>query len=255
MAGFIATGINKDRWLLEVKDIFSDNNFTQVKYTPSFNIAFRELTRIYKEHTSAWWEVQSLNSYITNNIVPRGLRITLAPANRCRNPTFMANWEREATCSSIKFMHLLLEEEKTRLTSLDTQLQEQIEITKKFENESEYVAKEKLLEGTLERFQFHLKDRKHKQFIRDSLDFKENRAYSFAPRVPHKEVETELSSTETDFSDTDRENTGRGYRTYNRRRGGRGRNRGNKSRGRGQEVFLDQPHPYHLRDRNPPSTS
>lgn len=140
---------------LRGQDVFSENNFTQVKYTPFFNTAFRELTRVYKEQTTAWWKVQSLVSYIANNIVPSS------------NPVFMNKWEQEATAISIKFMHLLLEEEKSGLVTLESQLKGQIDITRKLEQESEYLIKEKQLQGTLERFQFHIKERKHKQFLRD----------------------------------------------------------------------------------------
>lgn len=122
MAGFLSVGINIDQWLLEAKEVFSENNFTQAKYALSFNAAFKELTRLYKEHTTVWWEVQNLESYIANNIVPRGLQSTLTPTNRCRNPSFMLKWEKDATASSIRFMHLLLEEEKSNLAQAEAKL-------------------------------------------------------------------------------------------------------------------------------------
>lgn len=254
MAGFIAGGIRKDHWVTEAKEVFSENNFTQAKYPPSFNTAFKELTRLYKEHTTAWWEVQSLQSYITNNIVPRGLRSTLTPSNRCRNPTFMVKWEKEATASSIRFMHLLVEEEKTNLTQAEIKLKEQIEITKKFEHEAEYTIKEKKLQGTIERFEYHLKDRKHKQYQRDCLDFKEHRAYSFVPRQGLRETEVDISSTDTDYSDTDRDQSGRGGNYQQQTRGGKGSGKGrgkqSRNRGQGQGPFSQQRQPYHLRERN-----
>lgn len=43
MAGFLTVG------LAEAKDIFSDKEVVQQSYTPSFNTAFWELTKVYKD--------------------------------------------------------------------------------------------------------------------------------------------------------------------------------------------------------------
>lgn len=77
----------------------------------------------------------------------------------------MLKWEKDATASSLRFMNLLLEEEKSNLTLLESQLKEQIDITKKFKHEAEYSNKEKQLEGTLERSQYNVKERKHKTVL------------------------------------------------------------------------------------------
>lgn len=66
----------------------------------------------------------------------------------------MIKWEKEATESSIRFMNLLLEEEKINLAKLELQLKEQIDITKRFEHEVDYCNNEKQLQGTIERFHF-----------------------------------------------------------------------------------------------------
>lgn len=248
MAGFLAVGFNTQTWLTEVKDIFSEKEFVQQKYTPSFNTAFRELTQVFKEQISSWWEVQSLENYIEHHIVPRGLRITLIPSARCQNPTFLTKWEKLATDSSIGLMTLLLEEERQNLSTLETKLKEHIEIVKKFEKEPEYTVKETTLQTNIEKFQYHIKDRKHKQFIRDVSDFKENKAYSFAPVRNTRPPDTDISTTETDVSDSDLDTRGRGQRS---RRPYRGRSRGGQSRGPIQQDFLVHRPPYHLRNRNP----
>lgn len=141
-------------------------------------------------------------------------------------------------------MQLLLEEEKNIFILLESQLKEQIEICKKFEHEADNPIKEKQLQSTLEKYQFHLKERKHKQYLRHSTDFKEQRAYSFLPSQGQKEPETEISSTEV--SDSDRELSNRGSRQNFRNRVVRGHS---KNRGQGRGNFLDPKHPYQLRDR------
>lgn len=252
MAGFLNIGPNTEQWLVEAKDIFSEKSFNQQKYIPSYSIAFRELTRVYKEQISSWWEVQSLDNYIKNNIVPRGLRITLTPAQKNRNPSFFTKWEKEATDSSVRFMRLLLEDEKVNLATLEVRLKEHIDIAKKFEKEGDYSQKEKDLQNTLERYQYNIKDRKHKQFLRDLADFRDNKAYSLITNKSRRDFEADAaSSTETDVSESDRETTGRGPKTY-KQKGNRGNNKNSTPKGRGKR-FTDKRDPYTLRERPPTS--
>lgn len=86
MTGFLMVGIDLEQWLTKAKVIFFWLGLYAEKIYPSFKTAFRELTKLYKEQISFWWKVQSLDNYIKKGIVPHWLRITLAPANRCRNP-------------------------------------------------------------------------------------------------------------------------------------------------------------------------
>lgn len=120
MAGFLSTGPNTDSWLTEAQEVFSDKDLTQLRYTPSFGVAFRELTQTYKDQIAAWWEVQCLENYIKNNIVPRGLRINLTPSSKFTSSEFRTKWEQEATKSSLRLMNLLVEEARKVLEGLNT---------------------------------------------------------------------------------------------------------------------------------------
>lgn len=253
MAGFLTTGFDANSWLSEAKDIFSDKQFQQKKYLPSFHTAFKDLTQIYKEQITSWWEVQSLDNYLKNNIVPRGLRISLLPAARARNPGFLTKWEQEATNSSLRLMRLLLDEERNTLETLKQKLAEQIEVVQTFSQEAEFANKEKFLQNTLEKYQYHLKERKHRQFVRDLSDFKENRIYSaIATRREPNQSNTEQSSTETDQSDSERDLASAPGRKPSRGTPRRGRQRGNY-RGRGSRFLgqTNQTLDYSLRSRTP----
>lgn len=228
MADFVSGALNLDGWLNQAKEVFSDQALTQNRYTPSLKSAFKELTRCYKEHILSWWEIQSFESYIKENIVPRGLRVTLTPSNRLRNQELMKKWEKEATDSSLRFMRLLLEEEKNNLEKAKNKLKEQIEVTVKFKQDADYKPKEIQLQNVIERFQFNLKERKHAQFVRDLQDFRDNCAYTLLERRDRREQETDLSSSDTDCRDSDnpgKRGKGKYARGYNRGRGSN-RNRG-----------------------------
>lgn len=79
-----------------------------------------------------------------------------------------------------------------------------IEAAQTFAHEADFPIKEKQLQNYLDKYQYHLKERKHRQFVRDLADFKENRIYSsIAHNGETGAVQTDLSSTETDYSDSD----------------------------------------------------
>lgn len=95
-------------------------------------------------------------------------------------------------------------------------------MVRKFQTEPDYISKENL-QNTVERYQCHLKDRKHKQFLRDLSDFKDNKVYSFTqPKSVRRDIPTDLSSTETENSDLKRDTTGP-IRPFYKSRRGRGR--------------------------------
>ncbi|CAJ0951695.1 unnamed protein product, partial [Ranitomeya imitator] len=118
-------------------------------------------------------------------------------------PYVMYRWEKEATDSSLRLMRLLLEEEKVMLSSLSENLREQIEVTKKFSAEPEFVAKEIGLQNTIDKFQYHLKERKHRFFIRDLQEFRDNKAYLVSNPKPFRPQDTDISSSEAEVSDTE----------------------------------------------------
>ncbi|XP_075187502.1 uncharacterized protein LOC142258791 [Anomaloglossus baeobatrachus] len=119
-----------------------------------------------------------------------------------------AKWEKEATESSLRLMTLLLEEEKKNLADLEKSLKEHIDMTNTFSKDPDFQGKEKTLQNTIEKYQYHLKDKKHKFYNRDMQDFRENKIYNFVPPRFVRPSETECSTTDTDVSDSEGRNTG-----------------------------------------------
>ncbi|XP_044160840.1 uncharacterized protein LOC122945737 [Bufo gargarizans] len=231
MAGFLAAGICSDKWDEEARVVFSEADLPPTNRALSITGSFKLLTKIYKDQVRGWWEIQTLETYIQHQIVPRGMRIPFLPSNRIQSPEFRKKWEKEAVESSLRLMALLLEEEKALHTKNTTLLQEQIAEVSKFSSNSEFTRKEVFLQQTVERFTAQLKERKHSQFLRDKADFKEGRILDFATKTARTlEVETEPSSSEgeTELEGTSYQNSQ--YPIFqpsnkgSRGRGGRGRN-------------------------------
>lgn len=173
----------------------------------TIKLAFNELLKVCKEYTTSWWEVQSLENYIKQSIVPRGLRVSLQPSERVKSETLKVKWEKEATSSSLRFMRLLLEEEKITLQNLTKKLEDQIDTTLKFRSDPDFEAKEVDLQSKLIKHQAYIKQRKHSLFLRDSVDFKEGRAYVFPSRGNNNKFkggDTDISSSEAELSEPER---------------------------------------------------
>lgn len=102
--------------------------------------------------------------------------MTLQPSERIKSEAFKLKLEKEATNSSLC---LLLEEEKTI---------SQIDLTLKFKSDPDFEARETELQNKLGKHQAYIKERKHNLLVRDSLDFKEGRAYAVSSRSSRKGV-------------------------------------------------------------------
>lgn len=95
MTCFLSESTYTDRWTLEAVEVFSDKEYTRANTTvPSVNSIFKDLNERIKSKVKSWWEAKSLENYIKNNIVPRGLCIDIQLAPRVRTPALMKRWER-----------------------------------------------------------------------------------------------------------------------------------------------------------------
>ncbi|XP_075208170.1 uncharacterized protein LOC142313072 [Anomaloglossus baeobatrachus] len=206
-ASFLSEPINTSQWLLEAGDVFSDKAPCNTETTVTLKKVFNDLYSCYKENLKSFWEVQSLENYLKQGIIPRGLRIPLVPATRSRSPALLEQWEKESRAASLRFLQILLTEEKLTLNKTTSKLTEQIALSLKYKNDPDFHKKELLLQNSVERFQNTLKERKHQKFIRDLTEFRENTAYDF---LREKEKEkgnppTDISCSDLEASDIERE--------------------------------------------------
>lgn len=197
---FLTDTLDTEKWTTEAEEVFSDKEYSHTTTTaPSLNSVFKELLIRYKLNIKSWWEVKSFESYIKNKIVPKGLRIPIQPAPRSRTPALMKRWEQEATNSSLRFMLILLEEEKITCENSAKKLKETTDIALKLKGEPDFNKKEAELQTTIEKFTATLKERKHFQFVRDFSEFKENRAYTFLNTNTRRGgADSDISSSDTD---------------------------------------------------------
>lgn len=219
---------------IEAEDVFSDKEYTPVNNTtPSLNSTFKDLNERYKQKIKSWREIKWLENYIKNKIVPRGLRIGILPAPRVRSPTFNKKWEEEVTNSSMHLMNLLLEEERINLEASNAKLKETIETALSLKGEGEFSKKEIELQNNIDKFTSVLNERKHKQFVKDLLEFRENRAYQFINKTQQRGGDQDVTSSDTDLSDNERRRYPKRspYKTRSGKKSGNTQNQGKGGRG------------------------
>lgn len=127
-------------------------------------------------------------------------------SERVSSETLLQKWEKAPSESSLRFMKILLSEETSILETLTKKLKDQIDTTLKIRSDLQFEAKEIDLQKKLLKHQNYIKDQKHNLCLRDLQDFKEGKANIYQPisLSKRRERDTDLSSSETDFSDRER---------------------------------------------------
>ncbi|XP_044142548.1 uncharacterized protein LOC122932281 isoform X2 [Bufo gargarizans] len=272
MATFLTGTIFTDDLINEARDVFSDRGVPALDQSASGKQVFSDLYTYYKDNIKSWWEIKSLESYLEQKIVPRGLRIRIRPADRISSPGFLVRWEDTLTHNSLSLMKLLLDEERLLFESTSKKLREKIDTALKLKEDPEFARREASLQSAVVRFQTLIKERKHRQFVRDLGDFRENRAYI---ATQSQVSESEPSSSDVDTSDTESRpkpryvpsNRGRpdsrrqGGRRWSGQSGYRGRGGGYRGQGYQHPLPVYQPPPStgssqnHQSQQPPPSAA
>ncbi|XP_075719837.1 uncharacterized protein LOC142760524 [Rhinoderma darwinii] len=158
MAAFALSDLSTEVCMSEAKSIFSECELVHTTQGASLKSTFKNLTRLHKDYTRSWWEIQSLENYLKNKIVPRGLRVPIVPASRLKTSNIKERWEQEITGSSLRFMQILVEEEIIQFDHISVELKKEIEIVKTLVDTPGFDKKDKILQQSLERFTNNLKE-------------------------------------------------------------------------------------------------
>lgn len=69
MAGCLLQQINFEGYMAEATSVFSNE---RLPFNPNdIQIAFKNLGQLYKLHLKCWWEIASLDTYLTKNCIQR----------------------------------------------------------------------------------------------------------------------------------------------------------------------------------------
>lgn len=123
------------------------------------------------------WHSTYLEKYISENLVPFGLRIKLFPHFKNLSTDFKGKWEKTLPKCSLSLMKLLVDEHKTELTLIDNKLQPLNQKLSTLKNTAGLVEKEQNIGETLERLSRETITRKENKLLRGRKAFNNSKAY------------------------------------------------------------------------------
>lgn len=202
MEGFLNHKPNLERYIQEASQVFSTGDLPLNQ--SNIHIAFKELQKSYKQYIRSWWEVKSLDTYLQQRIVYRGLRINLSPNAHQNDTSFISGWNQLLTESSLKLIEYLLEWEKKYFVASSERLEKDITEIQVFRTIPDFASLEQRLQRDIENFQVEIKERKHRKYIRDKRDFDTGQIYNNkATYRPNSFPKSQVDISESDISGTD----------------------------------------------------
>lgn len=117
------------------------------------------------------WDIASLQSHVTQRVVPRGLRERVVPAQHLHTPRFLVVWKKACIDRGIELMKLIIQEEQLQLDETQDELDKSTSLLEPFGEDPELIRFNDNLKKEVERLQRTLKftkQNKFKQNIQDS---------------------------------------------------------------------------------------
>ncbi|CAH2306502.1 Hypothetical predicted protein, partial [Pelobates cultripes] len=131
-----------------------------------------QLGKLMEREVQIWWDIATLDFYVNNNIVPRGLRLFERSTYKRHDPTLLKKWDQLLDKGSLLLMVFLINEKKKDLTQLDQEITElKIAIRPLVEN-GEYVELLDTIERRVKDIEMNIRENKRKKILRDQADYK-----------------------------------------------------------------------------------
>lgn len=105
----------------EMRAAFCREEHNVSKCQAELNQLFRKHGNLTMKHLKRKWNIIALEAYLQAQMIPRGLRERIVPADHLHNDRFLKIWAEESVKHGLHMIGLIVEEEKTQLQELETQ--------------------------------------------------------------------------------------------------------------------------------------
>ncbi|XP_056392660.1 uncharacterized protein LOC130285327 [Hyla sarda] len=178
-----------------VEGFFEECNIKDdIQMISTRNLEYR-ISNLAEKEVRLFWTVNSLKSYDSSNRVPRGLRQFKEASQFHSDPEFQAEWLNIQLDSATKMMRLILKRNEKEYSDVTTELSKcKTELSKRLtEGQSQQFLQK--LDKKLIPIQAEIKERKKDKFLRDKMDYDNDRIFNWqqvketkrrAPRKPQK---------------------------------------------------------------------
>ncbi|XP_069616210.1 uncharacterized protein [Ranitomeya imitator] len=126
-----------------------------------------------------WWTKITLENYIAQQIIPRGLRVHLFPTFDLNDESLKERWIKAANTCSFEFINIIIESNMATLRNIETEidsLQKILQQKLKADCFQEKICK---LDKEIEKWEGTISQNKQKKYERDLADFDSNKIFKW----------------------------------------------------------------------------
>ncbi|XP_069600643.1 uncharacterized protein [Ranitomeya imitator] len=203
-------------WRSKATDLFKQGTST----IQDGNVENRDLTAQYKNAVhrklKTWWNKTTLENYVDQNIIPRGLRVQVYPSFDLEDTELIQRWKKAATCCSLEFLRIIIDKNSISLNLIDKEIDEIHKSLKKQLTSEKLESYMQTIEKDIDKWENDISQLKLKKYLRDSKDYEMDRIYKWqlpkkrSKLVPRNEdiiPRETISGSESSTSCSEPENT------------------------------------------------
>ncbi|CAH2306758.1 Hypothetical predicted protein [Pelobates cultripes] len=162
-----------DTWSLKKDEIpCTQSTRSPQKQCDSVKTLIYKLGKTMEKEVHVWWDIATLDFYVNNNIVPRGLRLYKRLAYKRNEPTLLKKWDQLLDKGSLLLMVFLINEKKKDLTQLDQEIKDLKTSIRPLVESGEYVELLEKMEKRVKDIEMNIREIKKKKIVRDQTDYK-----------------------------------------------------------------------------------
>ncbi|XP_069591429.1 uncharacterized protein [Ranitomeya imitator] len=150
---------------------------TSSSYSQQENI--KNYKNIVHRKIKIWWTKITLENYVSQQIIPRGLRVHLFPTFNLDDESLKERWIKAANMCSFEFMKIIIENNTNTLKTIETEiesLQRTLQQDLSTELFQEMIGK---LDKEIEKWEGVISQNKRKKYERDLVDFETNKIFKW----------------------------------------------------------------------------
>ncbi|XP_069588304.1 uncharacterized protein [Ranitomeya imitator] len=165
-------------WRQKASNIFRSN--ASQPMTDASNIE-RDMMKQYKncihKKTKIWWTKTTLENYVSQKIIPRGLRVQLYPTFDLGEQHLIDRWMTAASACSLEFLQIIIESNTASIKKIEDEISRLELLLKKDVKNDQLESFLKEIDNDLEKWEKDICAVKTKKYLRDVSDYDNNKIY------------------------------------------------------------------------------
>ncbi|XP_077155858.1 uncharacterized protein LOC143818449 [Ranitomeya variabilis] len=174
-------------WRSKATDLFKQGASS---VSQDFIVENRDLSLQYRNalhrKTKLWWNKATLENYLVQSIVPRGLRVQVYPSFELEDPELTQRWCKAAITCSLEFIKIIIDKNNMSITTLDADIEELHKNIKKQLPADKMENFIKNIEKDMDKWENEISALKVKKFARDTADFETEKIFKW--QLPKKKL-------------------------------------------------------------------